>query len=123
MQWKSTDLILVGEPEHNSGDGEWHLVDGEVVDAPVAEEAREDLSVSRGEGAVRHWERSRGSRWAMATVRSRGCDSEGGEWRPCAGIARARPFGEGDGAATTTRERATMKRAARGGGDRERPRF
>ena len=33
------DLILVGEPERNSGDGEWCLVDGEVVDAPVAEEA------------------------------------------------------------------------------------
>ena len=46
MQWKSTDLILVSEPEHDSGDGEWCLVDGEVVDAPVAEEAREDLSIS-----------------------------------------------------------------------------
>jgi len=39
MQWKSMDLILVGEPERNSGDGEWCLVDGEVVDAPVVEEA------------------------------------------------------------------------------------
>ena len=45
MQWKSTDLILVGEPERDSGDGECCLVDGEVVDAPVAEEARENLSV------------------------------------------------------------------------------
>ena len=123
MQWKSTDLILVGEPERDSGDGECCLVDGEVVDAPVAEEARENLSVSRGEGAVRHWERSRGSRWAMATVRSRGCDGEGGERRRCTGIAGARPFGEGDGAAATARERATMARAARGGGDWERPRF
>jgi len=123
MQWKSMDLILVGEPERNSGDGEWCLVDGEVVDAPVAEEAREDLSVSRGEGAVRHWERTRGSRRARATVRSRGCDNEGGERRRCAGIAGAHPFGEGDGAAATARERATMARAARGVGDREHPRF
>jgi len=39
MQWESTDLILVGEPERDSRDGEWCLVDGEVVDAPIAEEA------------------------------------------------------------------------------------
>ena len=107
----------------DSGDGEWCLVDGEVVDAPVAEEAREDLSVSQGEGVMRHWERTRGSRQARATVRSRGCDGKGGERQQCAGITGAHPFDEGDGAVATTRERATMTRAARGGGDRERPRF
>jgi hypothetical protein len=40
-----TDLRLVGEPEREPGDGERRLVDEGVVDALVAEEAREDAAV------------------------------------------------------------------------------